>query len=678
MLKRVVLSTILLFTSISAENFDNYTSFQGYTGIMNIPNANVLDYGKAEVSFSNQVSYFDNLKREDYKALDYFLNIGILPYLEVGGRVSEVYPKKGGKYYLRDLSANVKFQLPFYDDLPSYIPRVAIGVQDIGGAASYYDSKYIVMTNRIYFLQNTLGYGFKSQRLDGLFFGVEAKINDWAYLLAEYDSKESHIGLRVNTPNNFFKYGNIAFFAKKNLTYKEADYTFGLNFKFNIGKKYHYKDKINNIAIENNINNYKKEKVFKSNKNKIEKIKTIDDLKKRLVDFGFENIDIGESKDRIYVAYENNIMDYNELDALGVVIGYISFLEKYKYFEIVVKKSNIKIKKLEGDLFLYRKFLKEPSLNSTMMFKKSLKLSTDFNTNRYNMKIINASSSYFKTRVDFSPALTTFVATDYGVFDYIAYLRTHIHWNLYKGLDFGVIYDIPALHSDELDKESGRYRNYNKGAGIESIMLHKSNIFGNFINTISIGSYKRDYLGAINQSSYSFDNNQIKLKIGSFKNSKIDNEERKNILLASYQYYINPFDSLIEIRGGKYFYQDSGYDVKFKKYFGDRAIYLFYQNTTSNQYAGIGIEIPLTFRKYNRAKYLQIKGTNNFNYYLRTTINRDDNTNKIVPSGAEIPKGKFEIGSYFLNRDRLQESYIKSHILRFRDVYNQYILKNID
>ncbi len=530
MLKIVFLSIVLSSVLIS-DDFNTHTSFQGYSGIMNTPNASVVETGKVEAVFSNQVSRLGSIQRENYKAEDYILNIGLFPYLEIGGRLSEVYPKdESREYHIRDLSANIKFQLPFFNN-SIYMPKIAVGVQDLGGAASHYDAKYLVMSKEFYFLRASLGYGYDSTRLDGIFGGLEVKLSDWFYILAENDSKENHIGLKINTPNDFFKYGNIALIAKKNLTYKDEDYSYGLNLKFNLGKKYHYKDEIKeeNFDIKHNYEN----KPISDIK-KIKDIKTIDNLKDSLVEFGFENIDIGEKGDAIYVAYENHIMDNNELDAIGVVLGYISFLKQYKHFEIVIKKSNIKIRKIEGDLTLYRNFLTNLSKNTSNSFKKSLKVSTNFETTQYNMKVLSENSGYFKTRVDFSPVLTTFVGSEEGVFDYIAYLRTHLHWNLYKGFNFGIMYDLALSHSDSLDKDNGAFRYYNKSSGIESIMLHKSNVFGNFINNFSIGSYQRDYLGFINQSAYSFGDNQLKLKVASFKNSGNDDEEQKNIRKAIY------------------------------------------------------------------------------------------------------------------------------------------------
>ena len=91
-----------------------------------------------------------------------------------------------------------------------------------------------------------------------MFGGVEAKVNGWVTLLGEYDSKEYHVGLRVNTPQNFFKYANIAFMAKNYMIMAYEDSTVAGGFEHGgqfvlIDKKQHvrgYYDGTNDEDVE--------------------------------------------------------------------------------------------------------------------------------------------------------------------------------------------------------------------------------------------------------------------------------------------------------------------------------------------------------------------------------------------------------------------------------------------
>ncbi len=652
------LSTVLL----SADNFYNSSSFQGYTGIINIPTAEVIQDGKIELQISNQVDAFRVREtRDEYEAQHYFLNFGFLPNLEITGRLANIEPKDapGNIGFLdRDLSASFKYQIPYYH---KYLPKIAFGMQDVGGDANIYEAKYIVASKQYAFFRGTVGYAFDSERLDGFFAGAELKASEWFYLLSDYDSHDTNIGLRIGTPVDFFNFGEVSLLAKTNLD-DEDDNSIALNFKINLGVKHHSREKYENTVTSSATaqTNY----ILPTLNTPIDHIET---LKNSLVNFGFENIDIGDTPTKIYVAYENNVFDHNEVDALGAVLGYMVELDlPYQTFEIVIKKSNQKVKKVIGDLGKYKKFLKSLSKRSMIEFEQSLRVNANFTDTP--LKVNNANSSYFKTRAELGIGLNNYVAVEISVYEYLLSARPYFHWNLYKGLDLGVLADFPILESKEF-KKRGAFGFENRGNKLENIMLHKSDIFGNFINLLSVGYYDEQY-GGFENMSYTLDDHTFRLKLGYLEHK--DTKESKNIALATYSYYHDNYDAYIELTGGKYYNQDSGFDLQVKRYFGETLIRFFYQNA-DDQYLGIGFELPLTPRYVANSPYGQIKGQNQFSHQLRTVVRADDGQNFVKPGGLINPITEFEIENRFLNRNRLTESYLKNHILRLRDVYFTYI-----
>ncbi|NPA59888.1 MAG: YjbH domain-containing protein [Epsilonproteobacteria bacterium] len=653
----------LSFCILSADSFSHSTSYQGYTGIINIPTAEVIEDSKVEFQISNQVDATRvRDSRDEYTAQHYFVNFGFLPNLEITGRLANIeYKNPPGQYDFldRDLSASFKYQIPFYH---KYLPKLAFGMQDVGGDANRYQAKYIVATKQYAFFRGTVGFGFGSDRLDGFFAGAELKANDWFYLLTEYDSQESHLGLKVTTPTDFFKFGQISFMAKTNLDDKKDKTSLALNFKINLGIKHHsiqeYKEPSSTVEyIPTPVTN--NSIVVNSN--------TIELLKEKLVNFGFENIDIGDTPSKIYVAYENNIFDHNEIDALGAILGYMVELDlPYHTFEIVIKKSNLKVKKVLGDLDKYKRFIKDLSERSLIEFDNSLRVNTNFTDTP--LKVQNANSSYFKTRVELGFGLKSLVGTEIGLYDYLLSARPYIHWNLYKGFDLGIMYDLPFLKSENF-KDGKPFARYDEGNQLDSMLLHYSSIFGNFINILSLGLYE-DQTGGFDNISYTYNNHTFRLKLGYLKDQ--DTDDTKNITLATYRYYDPHYDAIVELTGGTYYNQDNGFDLQLKRYFGETLIRLFYQNTTA-EYIGIGFELPLTPRRVADNRYIQFKGSNDFSYQIRSVVRSDDSVNALKPGGARNPDTGFEIEDRFLNRNRLTESYIRKHILRLRDVYFTYI-----
>ena len=648
---------ILSLSSMAyASSFYNSTSFQGYTGVINTPNAEVLEDKKVEFSFSNQVDAERvRDKRDDYEADHYFINLGIMPNLEFSARLANIEKKDAnrskvyGNFLDRDISFAFKYQLPFYHE---YLPNIAIGMQDPVGNGRY-ESKYIVGSKEFYFLRASAGYGFGSERLDGFFGSGEVKLTDFAYILGEYDSKETQVGLRLNTPESLSNYFDLSFLAKTNIDDDNQKVSFSLNVKAELGADYHLGADIAKLSSHVDT------KLVNVEENLI-------NLKDQLKEFGFENIDIGAKKETIYVAYENNIFDQNEIDAIGAVLGLLSKQNfSYKKFELVVKKSNEKLIRLKGDLDSYKSFISEATVQTTNNFLSSLQIDKNFDTD-INLVIQNENSSYFKPRFELSANIHSFIATEVGVFDYLISARPYLHINLYKGFDLGILGDFPLYHTRNYDDDRP-FRYYNNENKLESLLLHRSDIFGDFINIASVGSYK-DYIGGFDEITYSYDNHILSLDVGYLE----DDDKEKDIYLGSYNYYYDSYDVLFSVRGGKYFNQDEGFDIGVKRFFGDTSINFFYQNTDT-QFVGLGVEIPLTPRRVSNSKYGQFKGKRDFEYHFRTSVKDKSGINAINPKDAKIANREFNAKSRFLNRYRLSEDYIKKHILRFRDVYFRYL-----
>ncbi len=296
-----------------------------------------------------------------------------------------------------------------------------------------------------------------------------------------------------------------------------------------------------------------------------------------------------------------------------------------------------------------------------------------------NLTVQNANSSYLKTRLRLYPGLITYVGTDYGTFDYLLSLRTAFSWNLYKGWDLGVMADFPAIHSDDLDRHTGRYRSANKGNQLKSIMIHRSDVFGNFVNLASAGLFRKYWVGFEN-FAYMYGNHTFGAKYAYFRKREGEHipyvekpyHEERYVYVANYSYYLDKWDTLFEATAGKFFNDDRGYELKAKRFFGDTAVGFFYQHA-DEQYVGISVEVPLTPRKVNDS-YFQVKGKSDYKYNLRTTVNDPDHANYLAPGGLLRASREFDIEPQFLNRNRLSESYVKKHILRLRDAYVRYVV----
>ena len=699
-MKKILTSTVLLSSILSASNLSHTLSNQGFTGLINTPNAQVMNEGDLTMHFNNQ---FDNVLRGyDYNKAykyqeDYIFGAGLFPYFEIQGRLAET------PGYQRDLSANMKFQLPYKN---KYLPNLAFGLQDLGSAANHYGNKYVVIDKELWFIRASLGYGVSDasiedkKRMDGVFGGLEIKTFDWLYLLAEDDSREQFAAIRFEMPKSWTSAFKLDTMVSTNISNDyESSFTVNLTFPLYENRKSYTLNRDKREKIITSSEQSQKvqpkqiaQKNIETKSLKVKKNLSIYDVKNKLVELGLENIAVALKDSTVYLAYENGVFLFNDIDAMGVAIGLLSQTE-YKKFVIEQKRSKIVVMTIAGDLEKAKEFYNTPNTTNKQLFVNSLKKVAPTDLDAYKIYVKNDNDSFLKPKIEMKPIVKTFVGNEFGVFTYKLWLRTQFQANLYKGIDFTAVGDIHIYDSKIEDHRYDYFlKLYERASHMESVMLHlNNNLFGG-VNTLSIGTFEERYAGGIDQYIANYGNHTFKFKVGYFESFKdgdaykelfLGRFNTRTVALAKYSYYLDNLDMLSEINLGQYWNQDLGFDVKFKRYFGDVAVYLAYNQSTpkrtrttlsesTDHYAGLGIEIPLTLRHTPNFKYAQVKGTNAFDYRLQTTVGRNDGTNGVVPGGNYDPEVAISSENYFYNRNRLQLSYIKSHAFRLIESFEKY------
>lgn len=187
-------------------------SYATTTGGLHIPSAEILDEGV----FALQRDTFRNPRfaARASRSNNTGLTFAMGRYLEVAGRLAnypgfgEPDPNSGfDPLVLRDLSANVKLQIPRFSE---YLPTLAVGITDAGGAANFFDAQYGVATHAFGPVKATVGYGRRSnQQFNGGFGGLEVRPFknlsprlDFLHnltVLVEDDSRDTHVGVRYMT-----------------------------------------------------------------------------------------------------------------------------------------------------------------------------------------------------------------------------------------------------------------------------------------------------------------------------------------------------------------------------------------------------------------------------------------------------------------------------------------------
>lgn len=684
------ITTILLFSSslVVAENFSNSLSSQGFTGLINTPNAQVIKEGDAVLQFNNQ---FDNhLRNYNYNNSDaseenYIAGIGLFPNFEVIGRLVEVgrlSPTSTYDFSVRDLSANFKYKIPYQH---KYLPNIALGLQDFGGVANHYINNYIVADKEFSFLRTSIGYGKggdnnRGQRMDGIFGGVEAKVTDWFSVMVEHDAKENHAAIRVAVPDSLLSSVKLEAMLAQNLTESQT------HFAVNLTVPLFAKDTTKVPYSDTSLTNKKHNKYVSTKELEVERSKPIKmsqkksnplfEIQKRLVKFGFENVQVGTYQNSIYVKFENTMFDHTDLDALGYVIGNISnFYKENKHYIVTLLKNNLQTITVSGESQKFQNYLMNPTPMTSRELKENLAFSRTFDEQNVVFTSSKQNSSFFKPRIELSPGLLSTVGTEIGVFDYLTTLRANAYMPVYDGVVVSAMYETPLFHSENFDDDKPYgIRNTNRlKSRLSTAMVHQTSHYESLFNTLSLGQYAGDYYGAMNQTNLSTTSGEhaLSLKTGLFQNKSSDIDDDREVYLGSYRHFYEPLNLFSEITYGQYWHQDKGVTLQFKRFF-DQTSVAFYVQDVGYKFAGVRVSFPLSTRKLYNSKIVQIEGKSDFNYGISTTLQEEAGGNIQRPNGGVIPLNDFELASTYLDRDRLNENYIKGNIGRMRDAYVNY------
>jgi len=682
---------LILPAEPEARDFHNALSLQGFTGLFNIPNAEVTEEGKIYLLYSNQQErkWREVLDHQD----NYLVSFGLLPNLELTARFTEA-PTENARY-ISDLSGNAKLKIPFIPK-DGWLPQLAIGVQDItGGKNSRDDAKklntwYGVATKELWRLRLSAGYGTGPDRMEGLFGGIEAKAFDWLYGIGEYDAREFHGGLRLVTPHVLGYPVNIQITAKTNFSYRPERPDFAIGLQFPLGSDHHNpapssKPTQDNTSVRSSgIPN--RDALPPAPSDEASPLPParptpggMGTLQAQLVGQGFQNVRVGSrGTDLLVVEYENNLFNRNELDGLGVVAGIVTdiFPNGFANLRLVMKKKGIRIIQITAPLDAFSAFMKDAAHLERL--RNSLHITYEI-AGEDGIEYIEGpgNPSWLTSSLVIQPALKTYLGTEVNSFDYLLSLRPELFVNTWKGAVIDARADIPLTWSRNFD-DGRAFRDDRNDSQLDRLMLFQAlKPAPSVMLNAGVGMVVHNIYGTLNEAMWTPGDGTHRVRLIQLYGENAADTTRTESYLAGYRYYFSPLDTYVEGTAGKFFQQDKGAVVELKRFFGDTAITVYYKNAEtadrrSHQVGGIRLDVPLTPRRDMKPRLVQVRGTENFSYSQETEIAGEGSLNDIGTAIGIRPDPAFNLGQVFYNRDRLSESYIKNHLLRLRDALKRF------
>ena len=644
----VCLSTTTLF----AQQIDALPSFQGFKGAVNTPNATVYKEGEFEFLYSNQI---DNLSssnsvdfREHTNQSNYFINMGMLPHLDLSFRYTNGNDTLTNKDFLEDRVVSFKYQLPF---VPKELFQIALGMQDVGGGASRVTSTYGVLSKEFNTVRASIGYakGDNKGSLNGAFGSVEYQPFSWLNIAGEYDTHDWNAAVKTDYLAQIGQQKiNLGLMAKSSLEYNDVYFGLYANFPFN-NKSQHLKIDTKNIPS------------------------SIAELK----NYGFSNISYSIKDETLYFEYENTLYTYSDIDALGVVLGTLVMSNKAPNIVVTTKKSNIDQLTTKVNTKAYKEFL------TTGKFKSDLLQFTNQTTPD---KKEPTDSDRFKPTLTLKPDFVLVDGSEYASFDYTLAMQAELSMRLAKGTILSTRYHIPLTISENF--EEGKvfdYRNRNKTtAEIDQILLSQyfqMDLPYHWISLLQVGQFDRKLTGGSFESSISSLNGKhalvvkaTQLKDGMYQNlDRYGNDEYREERLLSYQYYFEPLNTNIKLTAGEFLYGDEGTMFSLERYFSDTAVKFDISQTTheikgDHTVGRLTLSIPFGTTQKVKTKYLDIQG-DYLTYNRRKTIVSKGEPSYAQPLHLKEVENSFTLEKYYLNNKRFHPAYIKTNYNRLRNVF---------
>jgi hypothetical protein len=693
----LVLLLLLVATSSFAESsFHNALSLQGFTGILNTPTAETTEEGTIYGAYSNQKEskWRDMARKQD----NYLLSVGLFDILELGGRLFEA-PRVG-----RDLSGNIKLRVPF---IPrgGYLPQLAFGIQDLGGATRtrFLETRYAVATEELWRFRLSLGYGLGPDRMKGVFGGVELKACDWLYLLADDDTRERNVGVRLVTPALFGYPVHLQATAKSSIDHRPGHPEFELGLQVPLGLPHDYRGPmpaptvaappalVEKGADQAATAQAKAGKIpspplpepdapSEQREAGVREGKSLERLLQRLLADGFQNVRVGSRETLLVVEYENARYNHNELDAIGVVTGIIQqeAPPAFQRLRLVERKKGIGMLRLEMPLQQLREFFRDAQHLAPL--QDALLISSDTGEPD-GISFIQGeeNSSYLTASLMLYPGLTTYLGTEVGVFDYLLSLKPDLYLNLWKGALLDARADLPISWSENYE-DGKRFRGERKGAQLERLMLVQAvKPAPTVLAVASAGLVLAERYGTLNELLWTPGEGSHQFRVSQLYASDGRGGNKKEQYLGSYRYYFAPLDLYLQGTGGKFLTQDRGGTLELKRFFGDTSVTVFFKDSfltdgRNVKAGGIQFDLPLTPRQDMKPRLVQLRGSDDWSYAQQTVIATPKGYNLVsTPTGVRL-EPPFNGDRLFYNRDRLSEPYLREHLLRLREAYLRYVL----
>ena len=598
----VLLSSLFLIQSIAVpvtfaldRPFNNSANWGG-TGLMEIPNARVLEDG---------VIRFGAAQTHPYRW--YTGAMGVLPQLEFSLRLTEItnipVPSMPGYGANKDKAFDLKYQiLPESKELPA----IAIGINDFHGTRLF-ASEYLVISRQYYPLDFTLGIGNKRLKgpinlpfLDkyGLFGGVEIELNDRFNFIAEYNpiEYEKDIPSARGVPQGARYPVNVGLRAKLfsgiylGLSYQRGN---------TLGVMLHVQAELGQQILPYRADPPPLLSVDRRPFNKRDQKEMVEKIHEAIHDAGFSDVAVYTNGSDLIAEFENARYLSNQ-KAVGRVLRILLFYSPSdtKQLTAVVKKLDIPVLKISVIPDQLEKYLLE-EISDDIFFEKLMKVQiTEHIVEAEDGEYIQSKKdSTFKFNFSIKPDFDIYWNDPSGFFKNTAAIKPYVTADLWKGASAYARYSIPVYSNiyspstaslppdvvrSDISKYLGKYYSFDR-LQISQVFRISEKTFG----LLSLGYFDNMYAGVGAETLYYPWDGKMAFGIeGDWLKKRVPKKEfelmdfkRYSVLVNAYYYY-QGLDMTFHAQYGRFLAGDVGWMLDVNRQYDTGAVLGIYFSFT--------------------------------------------------------------------------------------------------
>ena len=644
----------------------DYISSNGYSGLGLVPSATAMSPGTASINYDKNLPGAINPTGFNTQ-----VGFGLTDGFEIIGRLAtndtncnmfraDACPPNN----IRDFSASLKWSIQ-NDWLKSHDSQIAIGANDVGGAASYFKSYYMVGTKSTPDFDFSVGHALaKTERalLSGTFGAVTWKPAPWAQLGVQKINENSWATAGVSLPimatgaNAWFTY-NQSLNATPLTENKWL--SFGVSIPMDRAASHQ-------IPAVSSLGKPRAAQAIKPA-----------DLLGKLTQKGFFNSKIGKASDgTVVVEVDAAAYQWNLLDAAGTALGLVTRAyadDPQQNLEVVVKYRGATQLSVSGNATCVKKWLETDEWCESLRLRSTLE-------SGYEATAVTWEESptwAFRPELILTPTLVSTYGTEYGAFDIDLGINANVVVPLWQGAYWDLNQTYPLNARTENFEEGKPFFGSRLKEVTSRRMLHQ------ILNAPSVNTQLRLSAGmAYNVwngtqvetlSQTSNGRHRLGLSVGAFSTDTLTINNKKDYQLVSYRYaYADNQKTTTEITNGRFWGGDTGFQLGQRFWHGDTALMLYVKRSRLNDtdplvsFAGIQLSIPLTPRKNAGFEHLLVRGGNQWVYTIESRILEKEN--RLTFGYGEIPKTGDTLPQ-IMNRDRNSSAYYQSTANRLKNAY---------